>query len=337
VSRRAVLPAALVLALVASIAAGAGTSHGAARLKVAYVTDFGARPSPHDLRGAALLGFRRAVGRFRVQARVAEFPPAQDAGPTLEQLAGQRYDLIMIGEVRSGFDLERVLAVARRFPHTKFVLADPPLLERWPKNVQGSIWHVEQPAYLAGYLSALMVRRGGRKAVGSVGGFPIVSVNSFIAGFDAGAKSADPKIATLRAYAQDFLNADKCKSVALNEIARGAGALLNVAGLCGLGTLAAAKTKGVWGIGVDVDQSFLGPYVLTSVLKRFDVQVYDTVQALVQGRLRTGGNAVWDLRNGAVGLGKVSPEVPKSVVRRIDLVRARIAAGTIQVPSRLVS
>src|SRR5262249_16011292 len=68
VSRRATLPVALALALVASIAAGALASEGAATLKVAYVTDFGARPDPHDLRGAALLGFRRAVKKFRVQA-----------------------------------------------------------------------------------------------------------------------------------------------------------------------------------------------------------------------------------------------------------------------------
>jgi basic membrane protein A len=139
----------------------------------------------------------------------------------------------------------------------------------------------------------------------------------------------------LRTYANDFLNPEKCKSVALSQVAKGAGAVLNVAGTCGLGTLDTAKEKGVWGIGVDVDQSFLGPHILTSVLKRFDVQIYDTVRALVQGKLRTGGNAVWDVRNGAVGLGKISPKVPRSFVLEVEQVRRQIAAGEIEVPSTL--
>ena len=110
---------------------------------------------------------------------------------------------------------------------------------------------------------------------------------------------------------------------------------MNVAGLCGLGTLSAAKSKGVWGIGVDVDQSFLGPHILTSVLKRFDVQMYDTVEAFVRGKLRTGGNAVWDLHSGALGLGTISRKVPRRFLRDLDKVRRAIAAGTIRVPTNL--
>jgi basic membrane protein A len=304
--------------------------------KVAYVTDIAATPDVHDLRGVALLGFQRSVRRFRVQGRVVQFDPRQGVGPTLAYLARQRYDLVFIGEVRSGYDVDATVAVAKRFPQTRFVLTDPPFLERWPKNVQGSIWHVEQPAYLAGYLAGLMERRRpGRDVVGSVGGFPNIAVDAFIAGFEAGAKAADPRITTLRRYTYDFLNAAKCGSVARSEIAAGAGVLFNVAGACGLGTLASARNGHVWGVGVDVDQSFLGSYVLTSVVKRFDVEIYDTVRALVDGRLETGANAVWDVRNGAVGLGRISPPVPPSLASRLDAIRARIAAGTIEVPSTL--
>jgi basic membrane protein A len=68
-------------------------------------------------------------------------------------------------------------------------------------------------------------------------------------------------------------------------------------------------------------------------LKRFDVQVYATVDALVQGRLKTGSSKVWDLRSGAVGLGKISPKVPRSLVRQVESIRKQIVAGKIKVPS----
>ena len=326
-----VLAAATAVALVAG-----GSAAPAPRLEVAYVTDMTTAASPHDLRGAALLGFRRSVSRFRVAGAVVQFDPRAGIGPTLQLLARRHYDLVIVGEVRSFPDITAVISEAKRFPHTRFVITDPPILERWPANVAGSIWHVEQPAYLAGYLAGLEERRRrGKDVVGSVGGLPIPSVDDFIAGFEAGAKAADPGITILRRYSGDFLAAAKCKSVGRSEIAAGAGVLFDVAGACGLGTLAAAKESHVWGVGVDVDQSFLGPFVLTSVVKRFDVEVYDTVQALVQGRLRTGGNAVWDVRNGAVGLGTISSRLPRSLVDRLGRIRAEIASGKIRVPSRL--
>jgi basic membrane protein A len=244
---------------------------------------------------------------------------------------------VIVGEVRGPFDLNDVVDVANQYPHTKFVLLDPPFPKKhWPANVEGSFWRVEEPAYIAGYLSGLMERRRpGPDVVGSVGGFPIPNVERFIAGFEAGARAADPRVKLIRKFAYDFLNTEKCRRVALSELAAGAGVVFNVAGICGMGTMAAAKQKGAWAVGVDVDQSFLGPQVLTSVLKRFDVQVQNIVAAFIAGRLKTGGQAVWDLGNGAVGLGPISPKVPKSVLRQLDRVRARIVAGAVKVPTKL--
>src|SRR5262249_23040962 len=139
---------------------------------------------------------------------------------------------------------------------------------------------------------------------------------------------------TLRGYANDFLNSAQCEAGARSEIARGAGVLLNVAGACGLGTLRAAKEQHVWGIGVDVDQSFLGPQILTSVLKGAKGQdIYLTIKALTQGKLRAGGNSVWDLANGAVGLGRISASGARPVIRRVDRDRAAILTGPIKVPA----
>ena len=61
------------------------------------------------------------------------------------------------------------------------------------------------------------------------------------------------------AYSESFTDQAKCKEIALNQIAAGSGAVFQAAGSCGLGALQGAKEKGVWGIGVDTDQGFLGP------------------------------------------------------------------------------
>ena len=90
-----------------------------------------------------------------------------------------------------------------------------------------------------------------------VGGQKIPPVDHYIAGFQAGAKAADPELESLNAYSQDFIDQAKCKEIALDQIAKGSKVVFQVAGRCGLGALDAAKEKGVQGIGVDADQAYL--------------------------------------------------------------------------------
>ena len=116
----------------------------------------------------------------------------------------------------------------------------------------------------------------------------------------------------MNAYSQDFVDQAKCKEIALDQIARGAHVIFQVAGQCGLGALSAAKEKNVRGIGVDADQSYLGAHVLTSALKKVDVAVYETVQSVQDGSFSGGKNSVFDVASGAVGLGKIASDVPST-------------------------
>ena len=129
----------------------------------------------------------------------------------------------------------------------------------------------EQQSYLVGCLSALMAKKGGGNTISATGGVKIPPVDSFIAGYRAGAAKCVPGTKVLVGYSQDFIAQDKCKAVAENQIAAGSKVVFAVAGPCGFGALAAAKEAGVWGDGVDVDQSYLGPHILTSAVKRVDL------------------------------------------------------------------
>ncbi|HET7744035.1 MAG TPA: BMP family ABC transporter substrate-binding protein [Gaiellaceae bacterium] len=301
-------------------------------LRVGYVVGYGATPDPNDLFGLPYFAFIRAVEKFGIEGRVLEVPPNQDPTAALSLFARQGYDLVIMGMADPPF---AVTSVASEYGTTKFLLPD--ILWQYapgvPKNVEGTDFRAGEAGYLAGYLAGLMEkRRPGRDVIGSVGGFRFLGVDRWIIGFEAGARRADPGIVMLKTYTNNFTTPAVCKTAALSQIAKGAGVVFNVAGECGLGTLAAAKEKGVWAVGVDVDQSFFGPTILTSAVLRLDRAVYDAIDALVRGRFRTGGNTVFDLRNGGVALGKISPKVPAAYLQRLEAVRRQIVAGRIQVP-----
>ena len=135
---------------------------------------------------------------------------------------------------------------------------------------------------------------------------------------------------TLNGYSQDFSIQAKCKEIALNQIAAGSVVVFQVAGGCGLGALDAAKEKGVWGVGVDADQGFLGSYVLTSALKGVDEAVYlrsRTRRTATSRAARTRSTA--SQQNG-VGLGKFSPKAPKGIEAKAKQIEAEIVSGKIK-------
>ena len=93
-------------------------------------------------------------------------------------------------------------------------------------------------------------------------------------------------------------------------------------------------TEKVWGIGVDADQSFLGPHILTSATKKVDRAVFLAITSVQQGRFH-GGDATYGLKQGGVGLGKISSRVPASEVAKVKRIQAQLIAGTIVPPKIL--
>ena len=170
-----------------------------------------------------------------------------------------------------------------------------------------------------------------------MGGKKIPSVDNWIAGYRAGAKAFDPEFKVLVDYSNDFTpaTAPKCKEIALKHISQGAQAVFQVAGGCGLGALQAARTAGVWGIGVDADQSYLGRHILTSGVKRVDTAVFEFYKEAQAGTLGPGKDLVFDLENHGQDVGRISHKVPQAFITRMNAEKAKIINGTITVPSTL--
>ncbi len=312
----------------------ASATSATSALRIGMVTDVGGL-NDHGFNALAYQGLKQAKAKFGLQIQVAESKSPADYIPNLASFARRGFDLVVgVGYTEIG----AMGAAAKRFPNTHFAIVDVSNqdLDGKPKNVLGLLFREEQVGYLAGYLAGLEAARlPGRDVVSSVGGEKQPPVDRFIAGYQAGAKKADPGIAVLNGYSQDFTAQDKCKVIALNQIAAGSVAVFQVAGGCGLGALSAAKEQGVWGIGVDADQSFLGPYILTSATKRVDRAVYLAIESVVNGTFH-GGDAVYGLQQGGVGLGKISPRVPPTEIAKVNDIRRQIIAGKIK-PPRTVS
>jgi basic membrane protein A len=170
----------------------------------------------------------------------------------------------------------------------------------------------------------------------------VTAIVRFFAGYKYCAKRAYPKVKILAEYAGDptFNDQTKCRTTALSQIARGSRIIFTVAGGCGLGALDLVKQKGLYGIGVDADQSFLGPHILTSATKKVNVAVYNAIAEYAKNpaAFKTGYNQTYTIKNGGVGYGKLSTKLPpavrKAYIKSTNALAALIAKGKVKPPAQ---
>ena len=298
-------------------------------IRVGLVTDIGGLDD-RSFNFLANKGLEQAQSELGIQGRVVVSTANADYVPNLSGLARQKYNLV----IGVGFLMaEAVETVANRFPDVSFAIIDfsQAAMTSKPANVRGLLFKEQEAGYLVGYLAGLVAKQeaGSQQVIGSVGGQQIPPVDRYIAGYQAGAKAANPDVTTLNGYSQTFVDQAKCKEIALDQIARGASVVFQVAGQCGLGALSAAEEKNVRGIGVDADQAYLGPYILTSALKKVDVAVFQTIEAAQHGSFGGGTDTVFDVASGGVGMGEVASDVPGDLIAQVTKVHDELASGAI--------
>lgn len=339
--RLAALIAALALVLGVGVFAGCGEDdedepsgggsasqeQEAPAIKVGIVTDIGGL-NDRSFNQLANEGLERAKSELGVEGRAVTSGSNSDYVPNLSSLAQQKYDLV----IGVGFLMaDAINTVATQFPDTNFAIIDfsQAGLKGKPANVRGLLFKENEAGYLVGYLSGLYVKDlGGDQVISSVGGQKIPPVDAYIAGFQAGAKEANPDIETINGYSQDFVDQAKCKEIALNQIGEGSQVVFQVAGQCGLGALDAAKERNLAGIGVDADQGYLGDHIITSAQKKVDVAVFNTIQEVQDGSFQGGADTIFDLKSDGVTVGQLNADV-EQYADQIDEVKQQIIDGEI--------
>jgi basic membrane protein A len=343
--RKRVIAVLVALATVAALAVSAGTGSAAHRadVKVALVTDIGGL-NDKGFNHLAYLGLKRAEKKLGVQGRVYITQTSQDRIGNLQAAAKDGYGLV----VATGFNFfSDIPQVAPSFSSTKFVGVDIGAASVTPaqQNYHGLVFKEQEAGYLVGYAAGLMIHRhpqNGKEVVSAVGANPVPAIVHYLAGFRAGAKKADPKVKVLLNYANDptFNDQAKCKVTTQGQIARGSGIVFEAAGGCGLGGLSAAKQAGIWGIGVDANQGYLGPYMLTSALKKVDVAVYLAIKQFASnpGAFKGNADSVFNAKNGGVGYAplskKVSAKDRRYITAKTNAILRLIAKGKIVPPQK---
>jgi len=336
----------LLFALVGSIAliggfSDAGKAAPKATYTAALVSDIG-HFNDKSFNQLQLEGLKQAQRQLGVKGLPLQSNSVSDYIPNLTNAIRRGANIT----ISAGFLLADATAtVAKKFPKNEFAITDysihaPPFANKQGKplykNVVGLTYASEQSGALVGYLAAEMVKKqGGPQVIGAVGGIKIPTVDNWIAGYRWGAQLFNPSIKVLIGYSQDFVAADKCKTVAENQIAKGAQVLFQVAGGCGLGTLKAADDAGIWGIGVDKDQYNDAKRVLTSGVKRVDRGVYLAIKAAKSGKPLGGTDVLYTLKNGGMSVGKINPAVPKAFIKKMNWLKAGIIAGNLTPPATL--
>jgi len=234
--------------------------------------------------------------------------------------------------VMTGFSWADSLAkVAEEFPDTKFAIIDM-VVEK--PNVKSVVFKEEEGSYLAGIMAAMASKS---KKVGFVGGMDIPLIRKFGCGYVGGAKSAGATevIQNMTGDTPAAWNdPTKGGEIAKSQIDQGADVVYAAAGGTGVGVLQAAADAGKLGVGVDSNQNGLLPgKILTSMLKRVDVAVYDAFKTAKDGAFAPGVN-ILGLKESGVDVAlddNNKPLVTPEMTAAVEKAKAEIIAGTVKV------
>lgn len=246
-----------------------------------------------------------------------------------------------------GFVYSPALAkVAPEYPEVNFAVVDGYVTfitgeMKVVPNVADLTFAEHEGSFLVGVAAALKTEA---KNVGFVGGVNGPLIQKFEAGFTAGVEAVDPSIEIQEQYlsqddpVQGFENPAGGETAATGMYDNGADVVYHAAGKSGLGVFDAVEAagEGKWAIGVDSDQYLTAdksqqPQILTSMLKRVDVAVYDFIKAFADGK-PSSGPVTYDVKGGGIDYA-TSGGFVDDIADQLDDYKAKIASGEIEVPS----
>ncbi len=237
----------------------------------------------------ALSGAHQAYEEMRIPFTDNRISDAAEREPKLRELAEKHYrQIILIGHQF----VPTVITLAERYPNIKFTVIDgmvPPLFN----NVQSILFKDQEGAFLVGMLAAFASKQ---KKVGFIGGMDVPIIRNFAVGYEQGVHYVDPaiKISTDMVgmpgdVKSAWSNPKRAEVLARKMYGTGVDVIFAAAGASGNGIMHAAKDMEKLAIGVDSNQNYLYPRtVLTSMVKRVDRAVYETISDAREDRWRPG-------------------------------------------------
>jgi basic membrane protein A len=302
------------------------------KLKVGVVFDSGGR-GDKSFNDSAWAGVQKAEKDFKI---------ADSDVKTVDSKSENDYEQYLTGLADGGCNIifaiglaqaTALTAVAPKYPNVKFAIIDGDVKA---PNVRSIVFNEEQGSFLAGYLAGLVTKTN---KIGFVGGQKIALIEKFEAGYEAGAKTANPAVTILPAkFTESWDDTALGKAAALTLYNGGADIVYHAAGRCGLGVIDAAKETNKYVIGVDRNQDDQAPgLVLTSMVKHVDVGVYQTIKDVVDGSF-SAGTKRYDLKVNGVSLTDfqyTKDKIGADNIAKVDAESKKIVAGEVTVPTSL--
>ena len=321
-------------------AGSSSSAAGGSDLKIGLAYDIGGRgdKSFNDSAAAGLDASKQKYGLS--DANVKELEAAQgeaeaDKEARLTQLADNGFNTI----IAVGFAYANAIkAVVPKYPNVKFAIIDDNSVQA--PNLADLTFAEEQGSFLVGAIAALKSKK---HSVGFIGGVNVSLIQKFQAGFDAGAKAADPSVKLANKYLTQppdfggFNDPTKGETAANGIYDAGADVIFAAAGGSGSGVFKAAKAKGALAIGTDSDQyqsaaEDVKDVVISSMLKRVDVAVSKFIDSVKDGTFKAG-NTVFDLKAGGVDYSTSGGKID-DIKAKVDEFKQKIIDGTITVPTK---
>lgn len=298
-------------------------------LKVGLVLDKGGKDDK-SFNSSAYEGAKRAEKDLKIELKYVEATDNNAIENLHRNFAKKNYDLVIgIGFAQT----DAVKKVAAQFPNTKFAIIDG---EISAPNVRSLLFEEHEGSFLVGALAALQTKSD---KVGFIGGMDIPLIRRFAMGYAAGAKHVQPKIQVVENYVgvtgEAWNNPTKAKEIANTQYATGVNVIFAAAGASGNGVFDAAEEKKKLAIGVDSNQNWIKPgYILTSMLKRVDNAVYETIKQSQAGQF-AGGIVRFGLKDKGIdfALDQYNEKlISKENKEKIQSLKQQLILGKIAVP-----
>lgn len=303
-------------------------------VKVGLAYDIGGR-GDKSFNDAAYTGLSKAASELGVTTKdISPNTDGSDREARLKLLADAGYNPI----VAVGFAYADALKkVAEQYPKVNFAIVDDSSFTA--PNVTSLVFAENEGSFLVGAAAALKTQT---KSVGYIGGVQTPLLEKFQAGFDAGVKAVDPSIKIQDKYLTQppdfsgFGAPDKGKVTAQGMYDSGADIVFAAAGGSGAGVFEAAKAAGKKAIGVDSDQYLsadpaVKDVIMTSMVKRVDVAVFNYIKSAVDGSIQPG-TVTYDLKADGVGFA-TSGGFVDDIKPKLDDYKQKIISGEIKVPT----
>lgn len=312
------------------------TSAPASDIKVGLAYDIGGR-GDQSFNDAAAAGLDKAKAEFGIETKEAEATGGEAESAKEERLralASAGFNPV----IAVGFAYSAAVAkVAKELPDTQFAIIDDEAAVG--DNIANLVFAEEQGSFLVGAAAALKSESGN---VGFVGGVDVPLIHKFEAGYAAGAKEVNPDIKVQVKYLTQppdfsgFGDPAKGKTAAAGMLDAGADVVYQAAGGSGGGVFEAAKAAGAKAIGVDSDQyntadPAVRDVIITSMIKKVDVAVYDFISTVVDGNF-TAGTVTYDLEKDGVGYSTTGGAID-DITDKLDDYKQQIIDGSITVPT----